>query len=148
MALELDESWDGALKTYIKYFNALEVFDLDAGIACFSRDVEYWRPPLNELGEDFKDDVNWHQIRGHEELRGIWEMRGPQPQAVHHLSGFARNGNLCFCEGFTPGDPGKPPLLSWVSVWEVDANDLIKRYMAYGQAPLVTLIGTEDIACI
>jgi ketosteroid isomerase-like protein len=145
MVLQIDESWDGGLKSYIKYFNSLEIFDIPAGLACFSEDVEYWRPPLSDLPDGgFEEDNEWHCVRGHDELRALWEVRGPQPGALHSVSGFARQGNLCFGEGFIPGDPSPA---SWISVWTVDENDLIKRYTSYVQVPAIPRMGSDNIPC-
>ena len=147
MTLVIDPKWDGAFQNLVRYFHALEVYDIDAGLSCFSPNVEYWHHPFNEVHEGFEDDDKWHCARGHGELRKLWEFRGPEPQAIHHLSGFARNGNLCFCEGFTPGAPGEPPVVTWISAWTVDPQNIIERYTAYIQWPSVALIGDENIPC-
>jgi hypothetical protein len=138
---------DGALQTYIRYFRALEHFDVPTVLACFSPEVEYHHHPFSQVHEGFEDDTEWHVVRGHDELRKLLEFRGPDPIA-HHISAFARTGNICCAEGFTPGEPGQPPIVTWISLWTADDEDRIVKYTAYIQWPAVPLIGADDLSCV
>ena len=139
---------DGALYTYIRYFGALERADWDAAVACFNPNLEYHHHPFSEVHEGHEDDTEWHTVFGSADLRRFFEeSRGADP-IPHHVTAFARTGDVCMAEGYVPGSKGREnPISSWVSLWTVDEQDRIVRYHHYLQWPAITLIGQDDIVC-
>jgi ketosteroid isomerase-like protein len=137
---------DRALQMNMSYLGALERYDLDAALACFSPDVEYHHHPFSQVHEGLKEDTEWHLVRGYDELRALFEFRGPDP-ILHRITGFARSGNLCFAEGYVPGDEGPQPKVTWISIWTVDDQDRMLKYHQYIQWPSVTVVGSDDLSC-
>jgi ketosteroid isomerase-like protein len=131
---------DPALSSLLRYFAALERYDLDAAAACFAEDAVYHHPPYRFPGHE-EDATQWHRAVGRENIKRLWEFRGPQ-DSVHHVTGFARNGNLCFNEGWS-AHGGNTEAVSYVSVFRVSDDGLIAEYQTYTHFPRRPLLGAE-----
>ncbi|MTV23881.1 hypothetical protein FTX61_00365 [Nitriliruptoraceae bacterium ZYF776] len=57
-----------------RYFTALEAFDLDAVLACFTEDADYAHPPYPHD----PPGTPHHEAAGHAALRALLEHRGPR----------------------------------------------------------------------
>jgi len=135
---------DPALENLLRYFDALERYDVDEALTYFTEDVIYHHPPYGEAGHPGheNDDPNmWHRAVGREELRKLWEFRG-EYDAKHHVTAFARTGDLCFNEAFASLN-GNENLASWISVFRVDDSGRIAEYQSYLQLPRRPILGSE-----
>lgn len=139
---------DPALVTLLRYYDALERWDFEQGLSCFSDPCEYRHPPFAYGGSD---DTEWTEAstgfvlaRTRDELRGIWEaMRAAGLVDPHfEITGFARNGDVCFCEGFG-GTSENPRTASWVAIFTVDDDHRITKYLPYRNVPPLPILGGE-----
>jgi hypothetical protein len=137
---------DRAQQLNMAYLGALERYDLETALSCFSPNVEYHHHPFAQVHEGLEDDTEWHLANGLDELRALFELRGPDP-IPHVITGFARKGELCFSEGYVPGAEGGAPKATWISIWTVDSQDRMLKYHQYIQWPSVTIVGNEDLPC-
>jgi limonene-1,2-epoxide hydrolase len=131
---------DPALANLLAYFDALERMDFDTAEQSFSADCEYHHPPYSVGHQGHEDDLDWHVARGHDELRALWEFRGPHAP-THHVTAFARNGNVCFNEAYADLH-GDSTFATWVSVFTVDGEDKIVKYLSYQNLPALPVIGS------
>jgi hypothetical protein len=126
-----------ALANLLQYFAALERFDLPAAVDCFTSRVEYHHPPYPKVGSGgaHAEGEKSHAVLGRSALTELWEGRGVQ-SIGHHVTAFARDGNLCFAEGWSPEVDA-----SWVSVFSVDESGRIDRYVPYSSSPAFPRLG-------
>jgi ketosteroid isomerase-like protein len=133
---------DPALVTLLRYFDALERYDVDEALSYFSDKCEYNHPPYSWAHPGHDDDLEWHCARGHDELRALWAIRGPF-EAKHHVTAFARNGDVCFNEAYASLEDNDQ-YASWVSVFTVDDDDKIVKYLSYTNMPRLPILGSES----
>jgi len=129
---------DPALANLLRYFDALDRFDIDGCLACFTDGVIYHHPPYGNLIPERKGD-GWHMASGQAELRKLLEFRGPQPEK-HYVTAFARDGNTCFNEGFAERQENRNAA-SWLTIFKVDGRGLISEYHPYSCVPGRKLLG-------
>jgi hypothetical protein len=78
---------------------------------------------------------------GRSELEDLFRVRGPQ-DAKHYVTAFARDGNLCFNEGYAEVN-GDPNYVSFATIFRVDDAGLIREYQAYTHRPRRPLLGGD-----
>jgi hypothetical protein len=105
-----------------RYFASLTAGDFETACACFSEDCLYSHPPYS-AGASRAD---FHG-RG-ELLAGFQGVRGARPSRLPRIVCCVQNGSDCFIEGVVEGDP---PRGSFVSSVSLDAEGLIRRYVAF-----------------
>lgn len=143
---------DPALDTLCRYYEALALGDVEQGLECFTDPCEYRHPPFaygGELPNKWTEEVTGFVLgRTHEDLRGIWELMWSSglesPYFV--VTAFARNGDLCFCEGCGGlGVPRQPDegahTVTWLTAFTVDKDARIEKYMPYRSIPPLPLLG-------
>jgi hypothetical protein len=133
---------DPALSTLLRYFEAVEQFDLDSLVQCFTEDGIYHHPSYRGFpGHEDDDPDGWHQAVGRSELKDLFQMRGRQ-DAKHHVTAFAREGDICFNEGYAIVN-GDPNYVSFVAIFRVNDAGLIREYQAYSHRPRRPLLGSD-----
>jgi ketosteroid isomerase-like protein len=111
-----------------RYLTALDSYDLDAALECFTTDVFYSHPPYSAT-----EGNDRHEVVGRESLRRLFEFRGPK-QIRYELDHTAIQGNRGFVEAHFSTDRGDG---SFVSVVELAQDGRIQFYAAYRSIPPV-----------
>jgi hypothetical protein len=130
---------DPALANLLGYFEALERFDIEQAASYFTEDVIYHHPPFRFSDYDESEEGGWHKAVGREALLRLWRRRGPQ-DAQHHVTAFARNGDMCFNEAWGTLE-GNDQYVSFVSVFRVADDDRIAEYLSYTNHPRLPTLG-------
>lgn len=136
---------DPALLNLLRYFGALEACDFEGALECFTDDVVYQHPPYGVAGHpghEGDDPVAWNEARGKTELRRMFQFRGTHPGFTHHITTFARTGDVCFHQGFARTD-GVRNEMTWVSVSRVNSEGLIAEYQPYIWRASRPIIGSD-----
>ncbi|MGE3620603.1 MAG: nuclear transport factor 2 family protein [Acidimicrobiia bacterium] len=113
-----------------RYLHALQAFDLDATLDCFTPDAVYSHPPYR----DEPAEAPRHEVVGHAGLRRLFEARGPRPTA-HHLDVVARAGDEAFASGLVT--QGGTAVASFLAHLRLAPDGRIAAYAAYASAPPV-----------
>jgi ketosteroid isomerase-like protein len=114
-----------------EYLRALERFDVDAAVACFTEDVEYSHAPFRH-----QPGTGRRVARGRDALRALFEARGPRPH-VHEIEVAAASGARAFVSGFTINEGELEA--SFISDVELAPDGLIATYVGYSIAPAARL---------
>ena len=76
-----------------------------------------------------------------DELRVLWALRWSFEDR-HHVTAFARNGDICFNEAYASlGDNDR--YASWVSIFTVDSDSKIVKYLSYTNMPRLPILGSD-----
>lgn len=140
---------DPALTTLLRYYDALERWDIEQGLSCFSEPCEYRHPPFAFGGEKpnqwTEPSTGFVLARTHDDLRGIWELMRSSglDEPMFAITAFARSGPLCFCEGYG-GLRGREPSVTWLATFTVDADNRIVKYLPYRNIPPLPLLGADE----
>lgn len=130
---------DPALRNLLQYFEELERDDLDATVMCFTEDCVYHHPSYKGLFAGHEEDSDeWHRTVGRDELKALFELRGKQT-VRHHVTAFARSGDLCFYELLAEKDG--EPFSTTLAIFRVDETGRIAEYSPYPQLPPRELVG-------
>lgn len=113
-----------------RYLGALEQFDLDTALACFTDDVFYSHPPYG----DGDNGGLRHEVSGHADLVKLFERRGHRPDVRHRVTRVAIDGDHGFVAGIY-GERGSGTAGSFVSTVELAADGRIAHYAAYSSTP-------------
>jgi ketosteroid isomerase-like protein len=122
---------DAARRVITEYLRALERFDVEAAVACFTEDVEYSHAPFRH-----QPGTGRRVARGRDALRELFSRRGVLP-LVHEIDVAASTGSRCFVSGFTINDGVVEA--SFVSDFELSTDGLISTYVGYSVAPAARL---------
>jgi SnoaL-like domain len=110
-----------------RYFEYLDASEFEAAAECFSPDALYSHPPYG-AGQPRAE------FRGRDELLEGFRRRGPKPDRAHHIDLSPQRGSECFLEGYTIDEPLGG---SFISSLSLDADGLIRRYLAVYCEPIV-----------
>lgn len=111
-----------------RYFDALECFDVDEVLECFTPDALYSHPPYRTEGPG----APRHESRGLDELRALMERRGKR-SVIHDIDVVASNGDEAFAGGWIRD--GDEVVGSWVSRIRFAPDGRMSRYVAYASVP-------------
>src|SRR3982750_4793551 len=93
-----------------RYLQALERFDLDAVLECFSETAFYSHPPYS-IGDN---GGRGHEGAGHDRLLELLPHRGPRPDARHEIAHVAIDASGAANCGFVAGTfSWRPPKHRW-----------------------------------
>jgi hypothetical protein len=113
----------------VRYLRALERFDVDEVVSCFTADARY-SPPAFPWDPDGSRQV----AVGHTGLVALLEARGSQ-RVRHEITAYAEDGSTCFVAGrFWHGDVAEPGTFVSVAVVDVDARRFA-RYVIHAIPP-------------
>src|SRR4051794_34748030 len=120
-----------------RYLQALERFDVDAVLECFSESAFYSHPPYSSGDNGGRR----HEVIGHDQLVKLLQHRGPRPDARHEIAHVAIDGSGTANCGFVAGTfsvGGEAAVVgSFVSTVVLAADGRIAAYAAYSSLPAV-----------
>lgn len=129
------------------YFEALDRYDVEAAVACFTEDVYYSRPPyVHGIDSRFNRGEGLRvEVHGRDDLRQLFLDRGPKPNLRHVFLAAATEGNTAFLAGEDLEDDKR--LASFLCVAVLERAGRISRYIAYSGVPpadLMREVGNTD----
>jgi ketosteroid isomerase-like protein len=104
-----------------RYFAALDGYDVDAVLDCYTANLIYTRPSL-----DLSSTAALDLVIGREQLREYLLARGPQ-DTKHEIRRVATAGPVVFVEGIARGID---PPVAFMSNATVDESGRIARYIS------------------
>ena len=115
-----------------RYFDALQRFDLDEVVMCFTEDVFYSHPSYD------KDGGQREEARGRDGIAAMLRIRRGDRPTVQEIHYCVSEGDVAFLEG-TAYDRHDPMIVvaSWVSSVPVASNGLFRSYANYVSSPPV-----------
>jgi hypothetical protein len=141
---------DPGLLVISRYLSAMDRFEIDEILACFSEDVEYGHPSVTA----FDPSATKPCLIGREQLEKFLDFRGKQ-DSEHVITAFARGemvpgpqpdlqpGSYCFAAGTARiGDH----LISFCTPFQLDDENRISRYAPHVASPHYNLQITEAYA--
>jgi hypothetical protein len=141
---------DPGLEVISRYLAAMDRFDIDEILDCFSADVEYGHPRVSEFDPSAANGI----LIGREKLRAFLEYRG-QEDSKHHVTAFARGemvpgplgdlrgGTYCFAAGT---GRNLDRLVSFCTIFPLDDDNRIRRYSPHVASPYYNLQISNDYA--
>jgi ketosteroid isomerase-like protein len=115
--------------TLRRYLEALDRFDVETVLDCFTEDVFYSHPGNEPTGGSKRMEV-----RGRDSLRQFLHDRGPRP-IRHQITKAAAQDATVFVAGGVDLDGA--PMASFISLAELDESGRIRRYETYASLPPV-----------
>jgi hypothetical protein len=115
-----------------RYFDALQRFDLDEVVMCFTEDAFYSHPSYDYEGGQREE------ARGRDGIAAMLRIRRGDRPTVQEIHECVIEGDVAFLEGtaYDRHDP-KTVMASWVSSVRIASNGLFKCYSNYVSSPPV-----------
>jgi hypothetical protein len=150
MAQQAPTIVDPGLEVISRYLAAMDRFDVEAILDCFSAEVEYGHPRVTEFDPSLTKPI----LVGRERLGQFLTFRGKE-NSEHHVTAFARggmvpgpladlrHGSYCFAAG--TGRNGDQ-LVSFCTIFQLDDDNRICRYAPHVASPYYNLQITDEYA--
>lgn len=139
---------DPGLEVITRYLAAMDRFDVEEILDCFSEDVQYGHPRVVEM----EPSATRPYLVGRDQLRKFLEYRGKE-DSTHYVTAFARGevnpgpetgeseGSYCFAAGT---GRNQDQLVSFCTVYQLDEDGRIQRYSPHVATPYFNLQVTDE----